>query len=52
MVVRGDEGQAIGEEKESCNWVGEEKVSLPRFKRHVDDQFGVAGSQWVEEWSF
>lgn len=31
MVVRGDEGQAIGEEKESCNWVGEEKVCF--FKK-------------------
>ena len=26
---------------------GEFHVSPPRFKRHVHDQFGVAGSQWV-----
>ena len=26
---------------------GEFHGSLPRFKRHVHDQFGVAGFQWV-----
>ena len=30
---------------EDCD--GEFHGSLPRFKRHVHDQFGVAGFQWV-----
>ena len=36
-----------GKARSQLDCVGEFHVSPPRFKRHVHDQFGVAGSQWV-----
>ena len=37
----------LGKARSWLDCGGEFHVSPPRFKRHVHDQFGVVGSQWV-----
>ena len=39
--------QIRGKARSRLDCGGEFHVTPPRFKRHVHDQFGVVGSQWV-----